>query len=169
MALVIHPDGRADWRGRTLRCALGRAGIVAGADKREGDGVTPAGCWQFRRLLYRADRMEPPATALPLARIWPEDGWCDDLSHPEYNRQITRPFTASHESLWRDDELYDLIVVLGHNDNPPEPDLGSAIFLHVASPDYAATEGCIALAREDLLEVTAGSSDDSVIEILMAR
>jgi L,D-peptidoglycan transpeptidase YkuD (ErfK/YbiS/YcfS/YnhG family) len=169
MALIIHPDGRADWRGRALRCAVGRGGIVDAADKIEGDGASPAGRWQFRRVLYRADRIKPPATALTLAPITPEDGWCDDASHADYNRQVTLPFAASHEILWRGDALYDLIVVLGHNDAPPKPGLGSAIFLHVAAPDYAATEGCVALAREDLLDVVTGCSAETAIEILMAR
>jgi L,D-peptidoglycan transpeptidase YkuD (ErfK/YbiS/YcfS/YnhG family) len=165
MALVIHPDGQADWRGRSLRCALGRGGIIDATDKREGDGATPAGRWHFRRALYRADRMNPPATALPLAPITPEDGWCDDASHADYNRQVTLPFATSYEHLWRDDALYDLVVVLGHNDDPPKPGLGSAIFLHVAKPDYAATEGCVALSNEDLLAVVTGCAADTVIEI----
>jgi L,D-peptidoglycan transpeptidase YkuD (ErfK/YbiS/YcfS/YnhG family) len=165
MVLTIYPDGRADWRGRALRCALGRSGVIDGADKIEGDGTTPAGRWPFRRVLYRADRMNPPATALPLTAVTLRDGWCDAPSHPDYNRQVTLPFAARHEILWRDDALYDLIVVLGHNDDPPVAGRGSAIFLHVATPDFAATEGCVALASEDLLDVVTGCAADDAIEI----
>jgi L,D-peptidoglycan transpeptidase YkuD (ErfK/YbiS/YcfS/YnhG family) len=32
---------------------------------------------------------------------------------------------------------------------------GSAIFLHLARPDYAPTEGCVALAEPDLRAVLA--------------
>ena len=32
---------------------------------------------------------------------------------------------------------------------------GSAIFLHVARPDFAPTEGCVALALPDLLRLLA--------------
>ena len=163
--LIVRPDGWAVWRGRTLRCALGRAGIVSAADKREGDGASPAGRWPLRRVLYRADRTQPPATALPLTPISPLDGWCDDPSHAAYNRQVTLPFRHSHEALWRGDGLYDLIVVLGHNDAPPAPGLGSAIFLHVAAPDYAPTEGCVALAFDDLLEVVTGCTVEGAVEI----
>ena len=60
---------------------------------------------------------------------------------------------VSAERLWRNDHLYDLVVVLGHNDNPAVPGLGSAIFLHVASHGYDATEGCVALAKDDLLTI----------------
>ena len=84
-------------------------------------------------------------------------GWCDDPAHPDYNRQVRLPFAASNEALWREDEVYDLIIVLGHNDNPPVPGRGSAIFMHVARPDYAPTEGCVALAPENLLEVLAAA------------
>ncbi len=72
----------------------------------------------------------------------------------------------SYEKLWRDDDVYDLIVPLGYNDNPPIAGRGSAIFLHVAKPDYAGTEGCVALAKDDLLDVLAQITADSVIEIV---
>ena len=94
-----------------------------------------------------------PQTGLPVSAISPNDGWCDAPNDAAYNQAVSLPYTASAESLWRDDNVYDLIVVLGHNDSPVVPGCGSAIFIHVAQPDYAATEGCVALALEDLLEV----------------
>ena len=156
MDLVVGRQD-ADWRlqsvGHSYRCAVGRGGIRR--DKREGDGATPAGCWLLRRLLYRADRLSPPKTKLPTRALAKTDGWCDDPADPYYNRPVTRPYAASHEALWRDDGLYDLVVVLGHNDDPPRPGAGSAIFLHVARPDYGPTAGCVALRRDDLLAVLA--------------
>ena len=114
-------------------------------------------------------RPDGPADDNPAAdRIAPQDGWCDDPSHAAYNRQVTLPFGHSHETLWRADGLYDLIVVLGHNDDPPAPGLGSAIFLHVAAPDYTPTEGCVALALGDLLEVVTGCTAESAIDIRQA-
>jgi len=62
---------------------------------------------------------------------------------------------ASAEALWRDDALYDIIGVLGWNDRPVRSGLGSAIFLHIARPDFAPTEGCIAMAPADLRRVLA--------------
>ncbi len=135
----------------TWRCAIGRSGVRPAEAKVEGDGATPAGCWPLRRILFRADRLAPfPSPCEPQA-IQAEDGWCDDPAHPAYNQQIKRPFAASHEELWRGDALYDIIGILGHNDDPPRPGRGSAIFLHVAAPDYTPTAGCVALARPDLL------------------
>lgn len=153
---TVHPDGRLVYQGRTFRCALGRAGVIAAERKREGDGATPAGLLPLRRLHYRADRMAIPRSPLPRAPIAPDDLWCDAPTHARYNRLVQRPFDASHEEMWRADELYDIVGELGWNDAPVEPWRGSAIFLHLARPDYGPTAGCVALVRADLLEVLAG-------------
>lgn len=153
MDIEVFADGRLVWPGGAVRAALGRGGVRT--DKREGDGATPVGCFALRRVLYRPDRLSAPATALPVAALEPDDGWCDDPGHPAYNRPVRRPFPVSHEAMWRDDGLYDVVVVLGHNDDPVVPGAGSAVFLHVARPDYAPTAGCVALALADLLRLLA--------------
>jgi L,D-peptidoglycan transpeptidase YkuD (ErfK/YbiS/YcfS/YnhG family) len=164
MPIIVSAPGRLECGGGHYCCALGRAGIVA--DKVEGDGGTPVGTYPLRYVLYRADRLAaPPATGLPVEALTPDRGWCDDPDHPDYNRPVTLPFAASHEKLWREDGLYDVIVVLGHNDDPPRPGKGSAIFMHVARPDYGPTEGCVALALPDLLELLAGCTPDTSIRI----
>ena len=144
----MHPDGRFVLRGQVFRAALGRGGVRS--DKREGDGATPLGVLPLRRVLYRADRQAPLRAAVPVEPIAPADGWCDDSAHPDYNRMIRLPHPARHEALWREDGLYDLVGVLGWNDAPVEQGRGSAIFLHVARPDFAPTEGCIALSAPTL-------------------
>ncbi|MFQ5775768.1 MAG: L,D-transpeptidase [Kiloniellaceae bacterium] len=152
MDLIVARDGdgwRAAFGARTWRCAVGKGGIAA--DKREGDGATPAGCFALRRVLYRADRVARPEAPVPVAPVAPEDAWCDDPADPRYNRPVRLPYPAGHERLWRDDGIYDVIVILGHNDEPPVAGRGSAIFLHVARPDYGPTQGCVALALPDLL------------------
>ena len=168
MHFVAWSDGTFDLDGVRMRCALGPAGVVAAADKREGDGATPLGVWPMRRVLYRPDRGEAPQTALPVAPIAPKDGWCDDPADPGYNRPVVLPYRASCEAMWRDDELYDLVVILGHNDDPPVAGLGSAIFLHCAKPDYPPTQGCVALARPDLLEVLRLARPGDALEIRRA-
>lgn len=139
-----------------MRCALGWGGVSV--QKREGDGATPAGAFVMRRVLYRPDREPPPQTRLPCLAIKPSDGWCDAPGDPAYNRPVHLPYPASAEELWRADHVYDLIVVLGYNDDPVVPGQGSAIFLHLATPDYGATAGCVALAHADLLAVL-GAAD----------
>jgi len=150
MTFTAFSDGQFDLAGRATRCALGRSGAIDAASKREGDGASPLGAWPIRRVLYRPDRGPPPSTALPSSPIGPDDGWCDAPADPFYNRPVAHPYPASAEHLWREDHLYDLVIILGHNDDPVIPGAGSAIFLHLAKPDYAPTEGCIALARDDL-------------------
>lgn len=150
--LRVSPQGWAEQDGQRYACVLGRSGVRA--DKREGDGATPAGDWPVRRVWYRPDRQPVPLTAgLPVRAIAPEDGWCDEPTHPEYNRPVKLPFSASHENLWRADHLYDLVVELGYNDDPVVPGRGSAIFLHLARPDRSPTAGCVAFALEDLLAI----------------
>ncbi|MGC2854805.1 L,D-transpeptidase family protein [Novispirillum sp. DQ9] len=164
MEITVHGDGRLEIAGRIWRCALGKGGLRA--DKREGDGATPIGTWPLRRVLYRPDRLaRAPATALPVAPLDPADGWCDDPAHPDYNRPVRLPHPAGHEVMWRDDGVYDVVVVLGHNDDPPRPGLGSAIFLHVARPGYLPTEGCVALALPDLLEILALSGPGTTLRV----
>jgi L,D-peptidoglycan transpeptidase YkuD (ErfK/YbiS/YcfS/YnhG family) len=150
LELFASPDGVLRAGEHEFRCALGVNGITDANTKTEGDGKTPAGRWQLRYVMYRADRRPCPRTRLPVTTISFSDGWCDDPNHPDYNRPVRLPFEASHERLFRKDDLYNIIVVLGHNDDPPIPGKGSAIFMHIAKPDYSGTEGCVALAEKDL-------------------
>jgi L,D-peptidoglycan transpeptidase YkuD (ErfK/YbiS/YcfS/YnhG family) len=161
--LLVFPDASASWRGRRLRCALGRGGVAA--RRREGDGRTPRGAWPFRLVYYRPDREPPPATRLPCRPLDPAQGWCDDPADPAYNRPVRLPYPASAEALWRADGLYDLVVPLGFNDAPVVAGAGSAIFLHLATADYAPTAGCVALSRADLLAVLADADATSRVVI----
>jgi len=129
-------------------CALGRTGVLA--RKREGDGASPRGTYRLVSVFYRADRMPRPVSGLPVRRVKTQDGWCDAPADRNYNRHILHPYPASAERLWRDDQLYDLVVVTDHNARPRIKGAGSAIFMHVARPDYPPTEGCIALAPAHL-------------------
>lgn len=134
-----------------LPCAIGHGGICAA--KREGDGATPIGAFSPRRIYYRSDRVLRPASGLPVRALRRDDGWCDATGDRNYNRPVRHPYPASAEKLWRDDQLYDLIVVLGYNDIPRVQGRGSAIFVHVCSSDWRATEGCVALPRDDLIRL----------------
>ncbi len=158
MALVVHVlSGRASTGSVTLdgnarfRCALGRSGRTT--RKREGDGASPAGRWRLVEVLYRGDRVRRPQTGLPVRLIRPGDGWCDAPDDPSYNRRVRLPYGASAEELWRQDNLYDLLVVLDHNRRPRRRHGGSAIFLHVARPAYEPTAGCVALREAHLRRI----------------
>lgn len=132
----------------TIPCALGRSGVTR--MKREGDGATPAGTFKLLSVAFRADRVNRPRTILPVQALDQTDGWCDDPVHPRYNRPVDLPFSASHERMWRNDRLYDIVVILDHNMHPPVKGRGSAIFFHIAHDNYRPTEGCIAVAPQHM-------------------
>ncbi|HEX2593021.1 MAG TPA: L,D-transpeptidase family protein [Rhizomicrobium sp.] len=169
MIFTVRPDAQLgavlDWGNGARRCAVGRSGI---AQKRsEGDGVTPIGEWPIRNVLYRADRIAPPKTSFDSRALTPNDGWCDAPADPNYNRLVRLPYDASHEEMWRQDRLYDIVAVLGFNDDPVIPGRGSAIFLHIARESYGPTEGCVALAMPDLLDVLRVATDPSVVRVTL--
>ena len=156
--------GRLSCGEMSFPCTLGRGGVRI--DKREGDGATPVGRFAFRRLLWRPDRFAAaPTTALPTQVLSPDDGWCDWPEDARYNRPVQLPYPARHERLWRDDALYDLVVILGHNDDPVVPHAGSAVFMHLAREDGGPTDGCIGLARADLIALLARLDSTSTIAI----
>jgi len=132
-------------------CALGRSGRRT--VKREGDGATPVGAFKVRRAFYRPDRLLRPATRVPLRPLRPDDGWCDAVGDRNYNRKVKHPYPASAERMWRDDHLYDLVVVLDHNERPRVQGGGSAVFMHVARGSFRPTAGCIAFRRPDLIRI----------------
>jgi L,D-peptidoglycan transpeptidase YkuD (ErfK/YbiS/YcfS/YnhG family) len=154
-------------------CVIGKGGARSATEKREGDGATPLGDWPVRGILLRPGRIAladiggPPA--VPWRWIGENDGWCDDPGDPAYNRPVHLPRAASHERLARNDQAYDVIVVLGHNDLPPLAGMGSAIFFHiwVLGPDGLpkATEGCIAVAPESMRAIVPLLRPDMVMRI----
>ena len=138
---------------KSYDCAIGLNGFIDEKDGREGDGKTPLGKYRLRYGLYRADRVELAETHIPMRPIREDDGWCDTPDDPAYNRPVRLPYPARAEVLYRESHVYDVILVLGHNDDPPVPEMGSAIFLHIARQNYKPTQGCVALNREDILKI----------------
>jgi L,D-peptidoglycan transpeptidase YkuD (ErfK/YbiS/YcfS/YnhG family) len=143
--------GFLTYKNLLLPVALGKGGTRAG--KKEGDGATPMGAWVCAKVFYRPDKLRRPQTPLRTEPLRGNFGWCDAPGDRNYNRRVTLPYAASAESLWRDDHLYDVIVVLDYNRMPRSRGRGSAIFLHVARPSLSPTEGCIAMKREHLLRL----------------
>ncbi len=147
-----------------LRCALGKGGIIT--RKREGDGGTPLGPM---RLLYGFKRPDKQVKSTPLLHLNPlkkNDGWCEVGNDRNYNRKVRIPYNASHETMWRNDDLYDICIVLDWNIRPRRRSGGSAIFFHLARPGYTPTEGCIALSRADMNRLLPHLSDKTVIRVL---
>jgi L,D-peptidoglycan transpeptidase YkuD (ErfK/YbiS/YcfS/YnhG family) len=133
--------------------SLGRGGIKA--NKREGDGATPSGRFHPQRIWWRADKHPRPSSRLPLHRIAPNDGWCENPRERHYNRPIKVPKTSNADRLTRDDGLYDFIVEIDHNARPRIAGRGSAVFIHVARDGFKPTAGCIALTMPALKRLLA--------------
>lgn len=167
MDIVLADSGTLVWQGKQYRCAVGAAGVSA--VKREGDKKTPAGSFPIRQVLYRSDRVEKPPTSLPVRALEPDDGWCDDPKDAKYNRLVKLPYPASHEKLWRENRIYDVIAVLGYNDDPVVPGRGSAIFLHLARDGYPPTDGCIAVSLSDMVEILGSISKETNLNTLGDR
>ncbi|QMW21657.1 L,D-transpeptidase family protein [Sandaracinobacteroides saxicola] len=148
---MIVAEGVLRAFGEAVPCVTGRGGVVDAAAKREGDGATPRGTWALRGVLLRPDRVAAMPLVLPWRWLRPADGWSDGVDDPAYNRPVVHPHRFSAERLWRDDAVYDVIVVLGHNDAPVVAGAGSAIFWHLMRDDGAPTEGCLAVRREAML------------------
>src|SRR4051812_37610842 len=136
---------------QTIPVALGRGGIRA--DKREGDGATPRGTFHPLRIWWRADRHVRPRALLPVRVIGPQDAWCEDPGDRHYNQPVQLAPGRTGDRLMRDDRLYDFIIEIDHNTNPRIPGRGSAVFLHLARPDFSPTAGCVSMTRHAMLRL----------------
>ena len=131
-----------------VKCAIGKRGISR--KKREGDGCTPKGFFKFKYLFYRKDRVAKIKSYLKKIIIKKNMGWCDDPGSNSYNKLIKFPFFYSAEKLHKNENIYDLILVINYNLKPIIKNKGSAIFLHIAKKNYSPTEGCIAISKKDM-------------------
>lgn len=168
---IVVRSAASDQRRAILRAgqlvipaALGRNGRTS--RKREGDGATPIANMPLLYGYNRADRVRLPATALPLRRIRRDMLWCDAAGHPSYNRPARAPLRASHERLWREDQLYDTCIVMDWNMRMRKRGCGSAIFFHVARPSYTPTEGCVAISLRDMLRLLPHLNRKTILQVL---
>ena len=149
---------------RILPCALGRSGV--GTKRGEGDGITPRGDFYLHEMRVRADRISLRAASFSLQPIAQNDGWCDEPGDRNYNKPVQLPYPASHENLYRDDHLYDVVLVMDHNISQHMGVGGSAIFFHLAHADYRPTEGCVAISRADMLWLLPRIGPETIMKIV---
>lgn len=149
--------------GATFRCALGRGGLVRA--KREGDGGTPVGAWRLLGFRHRPLRLLRAGLRIPACEIRHSDLWCDDPGSSLYNRPLRAPARFRCERLWRGDALYDVVGVLDYNLRPAIRGRGSAIFFHIATPDLAPTEGCVALRARDMARLAPRLAREATLVI----
>ena len=149
--IIINKFGYLKYRNLKFRCSLGKAGISKKIV--EGDNITPKGIYKIVKIYYREDRIKNIISKIKLIKIKNNMGWCDDPSSKKYNQLIKLPNKYRHEKLYRNDELYDIILVLDYNMNPIVKGKGSAIFLHLSKNLKNKTSGCVALRKKDMLEL----------------
>ena len=149
--IIINKSGYLKYKNFKFKCALGKAGI--GKKRIEGDNITPKGVFRIVKIYYRKDRLKKLFSKFTLIEITKSMGWCDDPKSKKYNQPIRLPTKYSHEILYRRDNIYDLILVLNYNMKPVIKNKGSAIFIHIAKKNYKKTLGCIALKKEDLIQI----------------
>ncbi len=156
-----------DW---TVPCATGRGGLLSPDLKREGDGATPIGCFPLRYGFYDPTALPAsefrdlafPFVPKPSNYDWPEDGF-----NPFYNRLVYNLDPREPSRLG--ERIFDLIVPIGWNDATPRAFGGSAIFLHVARPDFTPTAGCVVVAHEVVLDLARRLRPGMMIDIAPAE
>ena len=161
--IIVKNSGYLKYKNLKFRCALGEAGIKK--KKEEGDNITPQGTFKITKIYYRPDKIRNINTSIKKVKIKKNMAWCDDPSSIHYNKQIKLPSNFSHEKLFRKDNLYDLFLVLNYNTNPIIKNKGSAIFLHITKDSYKKTKGCIALKKEDLIQLISKIRKNTKIKI----
>jgi L,D-peptidoglycan transpeptidase YkuD (ErfK/YbiS/YcfS/YnhG family) len=161
--IIVKKSGHLKYQKLKFRCALGKAGVKKKI--MEGDNITPKGIFKIIKIYYRSDKIEEIKTLIKRIKIRKNMGWCDDPKSRSYNQQINLPTKYSHEKLYRNDNLYDLIAVLNYNTDPIIKNKGSAIFLHIAKNSYQETKGCIALKKKHLIEIISKIKKNTKIKI----
>jgi L,D-peptidoglycan transpeptidase YkuD (ErfK/YbiS/YcfS/YnhG family) len=167
--LVVRPRPGVPTQGllqagqNVFPCALGRGGISA--NKREGDGATPLGSMRLLGGYFRNDHIRIGSTRLVMEAISANLGWCEVPDDRNYNRPVKMPYAASHETMRRADPLYDYCIVLDWNIVPRRRGRGSAIFFHLARPDFSPTQGCVAVSAQVMARLLPHLSRGTVMEV----
>ena len=150
-----------------VKCALGKRGIAF--KRKEGDFVTPKGKYKIKYILYRKDRIKKIDSKIKKIAIKKNMGWCNDSKSKNYNRLIKLPSVYNFEKLFKNNNTYDILIVLDYNMNPTIKNKGSAIFIHVAKKNYKKTEGCIALRKNDLLKIIKKLKKNTEVKIVSQK
>jgi L,D-peptidoglycan transpeptidase YkuD (ErfK/YbiS/YcfS/YnhG family) len=161
--IIVKKSGYLKYKNFKFRCALGKNGIKKKI--KEGDNITPKGKFKLTKIYYRQDKIKKIKCLIKKIRIKKNMGWCDDPKSNFYNQQIKLPSKFGHEKFYRNDRIYDLLVVLNYNTKPIIKNKGSAIFLHIAKKNYEKTKGCVALKKKHLIQLLAVIRKNTIIKI----
>ncbi len=136
-----------------MMAVVGRSGIAANGEKREGDGRTPLGVFLIKTAFGYAPTVD---TKLSYRQSGIDDVWIDDVHSKNYNRWCNikdLDGARSFERMKREDDLYKAGLVIEYNTAPVVAGLGSAIFLHIWRSFDKSTSGCVALSEKNVLKL----------------
>ena len=158
---------------KVFQCQIGQEGLEKAEKKTEGDKKTPIGKWYLKTVFYRSDKILRPKfkkkNILKIKKITKNCIWCDDIQSNHYNKYLKvndfQSLDISYEKLWREDDAYDILIVLSHNVKPIIKNKGSAVFIHCSFLDKRKTSGCIALKKKDLLFLLKNLQHNTYIKI----
>ena len=152
--------------GAPLTASLGQSGLAWGRGlhaggldgpvKKEGDERSPAGVFRLREATGYA-AAAPTGTRLPYRQATATLRCVDDPRSAHYNRlvdeaKVKKDWTSA-EDMRRPDDLYRLVVWVGHNDEPVQAGGGSCIFLHFRETPRDVTAGCTAFDKGRMEEL----------------
>jgi D-alanyl-D-alanine dipeptidase len=133
--------------------------VVDGPQKVEGDGKAPAGIFPLGTA-FGYDPQPPQYCRLPYRQATAGDYFVDDADSTQYNQwvhlsdaQDPAHVWKSFEKMRRDDQLYELGMVIEQNTAPVEAGKGSAVFFHVWRAADAPTAGCTAMSKDNLIKL----------------
>jgi L,D-peptidoglycan transpeptidase YkuD (ErfK/YbiS/YcfS/YnhG family) len=181
LVLVIAPDEDAStatmtrWEraedawvpvGVAVSARLGDQGVAwgrglhppqAGLQKREGDGRSPQGVFEFGAAYGYAAR-PPDGSSWPYHQVGARDLWIEDPTLPGYNTHVVVPPGHDLEPwqvrnrMRQGDAAHALKVFVAHNAAPDvSVGAGSGIFVHVWRQDgRVPTTGCTSIPRRDV-------------------
>ncbi len=148
--ITVFGNGELHHKNKKYKCALGKNGIKK--NKKEGDGCTPAGVFSLGPLYYREDRIKRIDSCFKAIPIKKNMFWSDCPESDHYN-QLLRFKDISYESLYKEDNTYDIVLVINYNINPAIKNKGSAIFIHLAKKNFLPTAGCIAITKNSFISI----------------
>ncbi len=140
---------------------------VPGPTKREGDGRSPAGIFALGAIYGYAESL--PGAPGRYVQSTAELRCVDDPASAHYNRVVPSAQSDwnSAERMRRDDEVYEIAVVVEHNSAPPKPGAGSCIFLHVWASPETPVRGCTAMSKPALEQLVQWLRPDAAVLVAL--
>jgi L,D-peptidoglycan transpeptidase YkuD (ErfK/YbiS/YcfS/YnhG family) len=167
---IVARAADGEWRCQQapVVARLGKSGLRPLADRRSGDGTTPAGAfplgsvraWDGQQFQFFGNLPDPGVRGA-YRDVRYEDCWGATPHTPAYQSLVDAPGCSSPDEWLRQvGDVYGHAAVIGANLDPisgavaGEPALAAAIFLHRNSYSGTGasrpTSGCVSLAEDDL-------------------